>query len=128
MCQSRKFQAAAREGFSMMSTGSMRREPHCCWKLLLRLTCRIVAATALLLAANQIRATALPAVPASQSAPSAASALDIAGTWQGTLHFLKTDQHRMVRRNRLGGKDQAVDYELPVSKRMGDFDQKSRRP
>jgi non-heme chloroperoxidase len=93
MCQSRKFKAAAREGFSMMSTGSMRREPHCCWKLLLRLTCRIVAATALLLAANQIRATALPAVPASQSAPPAASALDIAGTWQGTLHFLKTDQH-----------------------------------
>jgi non-heme chloroperoxidase len=77
----------------MMSTGSMRRELHCYWKLLLGLTCRIVGATALLLAANQVRANAQPAVPASQTAPPAASALDITGTWQGTLHIRETDQH-----------------------------------
>ena len=74
----------------------MRRELHCYWKLLLGLTCRIVGATALLLAANQVRANAQPAVPASQTALPAASALDITGTWQGTLHFPKTDQHPPV--------------------------------
>jgi non-heme chloroperoxidase len=77
----------------MTSTGNMRRELHCYWKLLLGLTCRIVGATALLLAANQVRANAQPAGPASQTASPAASALDITGTWQGTLHIRETDQH-----------------------------------
>ena len=80
----------------MMSTGSMRRKLHCYWKLLPGLTCCIVGATGLLLAANQVWANAQAAVPASQTAPPTASALDITGTWQGTLQIRETDQHPQI--------------------------------
>ena len=58
---------------------------------------------ALLLAGNgacaytQTTATAAQAAPAPASQPSTpASATDIVGTWQGTLHIPKTDQHPQI--------------------------------
>jgi non-heme chloroperoxidase len=74
----------------------MRCKLHCCWKLSLRLTGCIFGMTAFLLAANQIGADAQAAVLGSQTASLAPSALNIAGTWQGTLHFPKTDQHPQI--------------------------------
>ena len=50
----------------------------------------------MLLAANQVWANAQAAVPASQTAPPTASALDITGTWQGTLQIRETDQHPQI--------------------------------
>ena len=95
------------KGFSVMRTGRVGRKFHYCGKALLGLTCCAAGAMALLLAGNGACAMtqAVPASsPAAQtSAPAAAtqpstpaSTTDIVGTWQGTLHIPKTDQHPQV--------------------------------
>jgi uncharacterized protein (TIGR03435 family) len=88
------------KGFSAMRMGRIGRKVLDCGKALFWLPCCAAGTMALLLAANGVWVSAQAAAPASQAAapPAAqpstpASPKDIAGIWQGTLHFSKTDQH-----------------------------------
>jgi uncharacterized protein (TIGR03435 family) len=85
----------------------MERKFHYCEKASLGLKCCAAGAMALLLTGNRAcaREQSVPASsPASQiSAPTAAtrpstpaSPTDIVGTWQGTLHIPKTDEHPQI--------------------------------
>lgn len=66
------------------------------WKLLLDLVCCVVGATSLLLAPSQAQANTQASGPSLRTAAPADSALDITGTWQGTLQFRATDQHPQI--------------------------------
>jgi len=84
------------KGFSMIRMGRNERRLHHCGKALLGLMCCTAGAMALLLSGNGECANAQPA-PAAATLPSTpASPADIVGTWQGTLHIPKTDQHPQI--------------------------------
>ena len=81
--------------------GRTGRKFHDCGKASPGFTCCAAGAMALLLATNGACAYTQTTAPASQMAapapqPSTASATDIVGTWQGTLHIPKTDQHPQI--------------------------------
>jgi uncharacterized protein (TIGR03435 family) len=90
-----------------MKTGKIGSTNHDCRKVLPGLTCCVAGAVALLLAGNGsfVKAQAVPAsssaapvsAPAASPQPTTPAApTDIVGTWQGTLHIPKNDQHPQI--------------------------------